>query len=403
MANDGSQANRGSAAPPAVSADGRFIAFATTARNLVPGELAFPGGVFVRDLRTGRTERASFAANGEPADGNVPALSANGRFVAFSSFDDIAPEDTNGDADIYVYDRRTGDTEQVSVASDGTQGDHGTSSQRPAISADGRYVSFSSYSTNLVPNDSNTSQDVFVHDRWTGTTERVSVSSAGSETPRFSGSSAPALSWDGRYVTFESSGDNLVDGDSNNTTDIFVHDQQTGRTERVSVATDGTQAAGFATGPAIDATGRFVAFATTASNLVPGDTNGMADVYVHDRKTGRTERVSVATDGTQSDGYSGSPEISADGRYVGFPSGGTNLVAGDTNGEWDVYLHDRWRGVTERASVSYRGLEADDSSGTAPAFSADGDAIVFVSSASNLVRGDVNGESDVFVRSPGRR
>lgn len=153
-----------------------------------------------------------------------------------------------------------------------------------------------------------------------------------------------------------------------------------------------------ASDPAMSGDGRFVAFQSSAATLVPGDTNNTDDVFVHDRVTGANERVSVAGDGAQSDGYSGGPAISADGRYVGFPSGATNLVPGDTNTVWDVFVHDRNIGATERVSVSADGTEANQTSGSTPALSADGRKVAFVSSASNLVPGDTNGQSDVFVR-----
>ncbi|HEX6335740.1 MAG TPA: S8 family serine peptidase [Jiangellaceae bacterium] len=404
VASDGTQANRGSSAPPAMSADGRYVAFSSIATNLVPGDATVAGGVFVHDRRAGTTERVSVASDGTPATGNAPAITPDGRYVAFASFDDtLVPDDTNDRSDVFVHDRETGETERVSVASDGSEGDAGTSSSPPAISADGRYVAFAGYATNLVPGDTNSTQDVFVHDRHTGTTERVSVAGDGTETPRFYSSSNPTISAGGRYVAFQSSAANLVPGDTNSTQDIFVHDRETGETERVSVASDGSESElyGFSSNPAMSGDGRFVAFQSSASTLVPGDTNNMADVFVHDRQTGTTERVSLTVDGAQSNGYSGGPAISADGRYVGFPSGATNLVPGDTNTFWDVFVHDRDTGATERVSVSAGGTEANQTSGSTPALNADGRQVAFVSSASNLVPGDTNGQSDVFVRDRG--
>src|SRR5947199_169142 len=171
------------------------------------------------------------------------------------------------------------------------------------------------------------------------TTERVSVASGGTQSN--GASLGSALSADGRLVAFQSDATNLVVGDTNGRTDVFVHDRQTGTTERVSVASDGTQANNVSTYPALSADGRFVAFHSTATNLVAGDTNGATDVFVHDRQTGTTERVSVASGGTQGDASSAGPVLSADGGLVAFHSTATNLVAGDANDAYDVFVHDR--------------------------------------------------------------
>ena len=251
-------------------------------------------------------------------------------------------------------------TERVSVATDGTEGDG--RSQQPAISADGRFVAFTSRASTLVPDDTNNAHDIFVHDRETGVTERVSVASDGTEG---NGTSlGVAISADGRFVAFESASSNLVPDDTNGVDDIFVHDRETEVTERVSVASDGTEGNGHSqTYPAISADGRFVAFASMADNLAPGITNESADVFVHDRETGVTERVSVASDGTEGNGDSLRPTITADGRHVVFNSTASNLVPTDTNGVHDVFVHDRETGVTERVSVSSTGDEAEGTMG----------------------------------------
>src|SRR5439155_1754636 len=207
----------------------------------------------------------------------------------------------------------------------------------PALSADGRFVAFVSFATNLVAGDTNGATDVFVHDRQTGTTERVSVASDG--TQGNAASAGAALSADGRFVAFHSYATNLVAGDTNGATDVFVHDRQTGTTERVSVSSGGTEGNGFSAAPALSADGRFVAFHNTATNLVAGDTNGKTDVFVHDRQTGTTERTSVASDATQGNGPSAGAALSADVGLVAFHGTATNLVAGDANGAYDVFVH----------------------------------------------------------------
>ena len=183
-----------------------------------------------------------------------------------------------------------------------------------------------------------------------GITERVSIASDG--TQGNGASIEAAISADGRYVAFQSPASNLVAFDTNSLSDIFVRDRQTGTTERVSVATDGTQANGLSEQTEISADGRYVAFKSFASNLVAGDTNGTADVFVRDLVDDTTERVSVGTAGGQSSGLSEQPAISGDGRYVAFQSFGSNLVAGDTNGLEDIFVRDRDRPAPLSGSAS---------------------------------------------------
>ncbi|MBL4919442.1 PD40 domain-containing protein, partial [Tabrizicola sp. DMG-N-6] len=252
-------------------------------------------------------------------------------FVSTAS--NLVQGDTNGNRDVFVHDRVTGETTRVSVASDGTEGNF--FSANSSISGDGRYVAFQSNSINLVSGDTNGSDDIFVHDRVTGQTTRVSVASDG--TQGNNASTLPNISANGRYVTFVSAAATLVPGDTNNVSDIFVHDRVTGQTERVSVATNGTQADNFSTSPSISDDGRFVAFTSNATTLVPGDTNNVLDVFVHDRQTGGTMRVSVDDAGQQAAFISALPRISADGKFVTFSSGAP-LVSDDTNLRDDVYV-----------------------------------------------------------------
>ena len=282
------------------------------------------------------------------------AISGNGQFVAFqSSANNLVRRDANGnEVDVFVRDRKLGVTELVSLGTGGPQGD--TFSGYPAISRDGRFVAFYSEADNLVPNDTNRIRDIFVRDRKLGTTEIASLAPGGALAEGFFGSDEPAISPDGRYVAFWSDATNLVANDTNGLTDVFVHDRVTGKNDRVSVGPGGVQANddSYSGGPpALSTDGRFAAFASAASNLVEGDTNGVYDVFVRDRKRGRTERVSVGQRGVQGDGSSFYPAISADGRYVAFVSLAANLVPGDTNGSLDVFVRDRLTGTTERVSV----------------------------------------------------
>ena len=386
---------------PSISADGHYVVFISDATNLVVGDTNESWDIFVHDRVIGETTRVSVASDG--TEGNdtsgfwgLTTISGDGRYVAFDSLaTNLVVGDTNGYSDVFVHDREIGETTRVSVASDGTQGDY--SSVIPSISADGRYVVFYSPATNLVIGDTNGFSDAFVHDRETGETTRVSVASDGTQGNGFS--SGPSVSADGRYVAFASNATNLVEGGTNGYENIFVHDRVTELTTLVSVASDGTQGDYSSVIPSISADGRYVAFFSWATNLVAGDTNGFEEIFVHDRVTGKTTRVSVASDGTQGNSISNSPSISADGRYVAFDSVSTNLVVGDTNGSWDIFVHDRVTVETTRVSVASDGTEGNDSSGLymGTTISGDGRYVAFYSDASNLVLGDTNGYGDIFV------
>ena len=382
---------------PSVSADGRYIAFESYATNLVPGDTNGVADVFVRDLQTGATTQVSVDSAGLQGNGDslFASISADGRYVAFHSLaSNLVVGDTNGVDDVFVHDRDTGVTERVSVSSGSVEGDD--NSRIPSISADGRYVAFYSEATNLVVGDTNSVLDVFVHDRDTGVTTRVSVSSTGVEGN--SHSLSPSISADGRFVAFHSFAANLVAADTNAFADIFVHDRDTGVTERVSVDSAGVEGAGDSGNPRISADGGSVAFTSNASNLVAGDTNGEVDVFVHDRDTNVTTRVSVSTAGTEADSFSVDPSISADGRYVAFRSFATNLVAGDTNGFNGIFVRDRDTSVTTRVSVSTAGAQSNGDTFAHPGISANGRYVAFNNFGDNLVAGDTNGETDVFVR-----
>ena len=345
-----------------------------------------------------KTRRASVSSGGQGGDGPSynPSISADGRYVAFdSAASNLVAGDTNGNYDVFVYDRSTHKTRRVSVSSKGRQGND--DSYDPSISADGRYVAFASSASNLVAGDANNAFDVFVYDRKTHRTRRVSVSSGGAGG---NGASVyPSISADGRYVAFTSVASDLVANDTNDATDVFVYDRKTHRTRRVSVSSGGQQGNDTSSSPAISADGRYVAFASFASNLVAGDTNGVPDVFVYDRRTHRTRRVSVSSGGQQGNDTSTSPAISADGRYADFESDASNLAGGDENGFRDIFVYDRSTHKTRRVSVSSGGQQGDGDSFN-PSISADGRYVAFESLASDLVAGDMNGTRDVFVHGP---
>jgi hypothetical protein len=393
----GGQANDRAGGSVGISADGRFVVFDSYASNLVAGDTNGGSDVFVHDREAGSTERVSVGSSGSQADHDsaISAISADGRYAAFSSFAfNLVPGDTNVRWDVFVHDLQTGATERVSVSTSGEQG-NGNSFDM-ASSADGRFIVFYSYASNLVAGDSNGAADVFVHDRETGATDRVSVNSSGVQGN--GDSTAVSISADGRFVAFQSVASNLVPGDTwNGWADVFVHDRQTGSTERVSVDSNGVAGNGQGSGgAALSADGRYAAFFAYSTNLVPNDTNGVADIFVHDRQTALTERVSIDSSGSEANGGSGSFSISGDGRYVSFRSDASNLVLGDANGKADIFVHDRQSGSTVRVGRGRGGGEPNNQS-RGSAISADGRYVAFESLASNFVVGDTNGVSDIFV------
>jgi Tol biopolymer transport system component/pimeloyl-ACP methyl ester carboxylesterase len=398
VASDGTEGNSWSQ-HPAISADGRYVAFTSLADNLVSGDDNPFLDVFVHDRQTGETTRVSISSDGTGGNNGslYSSISSDGRYVAFASYaDNLVGGDTNDSLDVFVHDRQTAQTTRVSVASSGEQGtSYSGYCGIPAISADGRYVVFDSMADNLVSGDTNSASDVFVHDRQTGVTSIVSVNSEGVQGNHDSG--GVAISADGRYVVFTSYANNLVVGDINSVMDAFVHDRVSGETTRSSVASDGTQSNDGSFYPAISADGRYVAFYSHASNLVVGDSNSVPDIFVHDRVSGETTRVSVASDGTQANaGYDTRPSISADGRFVAFESYADRLITEDTNIAVDVFVHDRQTGITSIVSVNSEGIQGNNHSGEL-AISADGRYVAFRSTASNLVVGDTNYVDDVFV------
>ena len=382
----------------AVSANGRYVAFDSHATNLVSSDTSGHIDVFVRDRKLHKTYLVSVSSAGVPGntDSYDPSISADGRYVAFdSAATNLAAGDTNGAYDVFVRDLKLHKTYLVSVSSAGVQGN--ADSYEPSISADGRYVAFISDAGNLVAGDTNGYADVFVRDRKLHKTTRVSVDSAGAQAN--GDSSGPSISADGRSVAFVSEASNLVPGDTNGSEDVFVRDRKLHKTTRVSVDSAGVQGASDSNGPSISADGRYVAFYSAAGNLVAGDTNATTDVFVRDRKLHKTTRVSVGPAGAQGNDSSYDPSISADGRYVAYLSNAGNLVVGDTNGYIDVFLRDRKLHKTYRVSVDSGGAQANARSYLA-SISANGRYVAFGSDASNLVVGDSNAAEDVFVRGP---
>ena len=435
VSSSGAQAN-GPCFVSSISVDGRFVLFDSEADNLVDGDTNGVQDVFVHDRQTGHTTRVSVASDGTPGNlisgshGGETTISADGRFVVFESnaTNLLGPGgDTNGATDIFVHDRDWDGgsampngvfdepgvgtrTFRVSVSSSGTQANG--QSNNPSISADGRFVVFWGDASNLVPEDTNEVADTFVHDRQTGLTTRVSVASPPNATQGNCHSGIATISGDGRFVAFQSRASNLVSEDTNGPpectplqitfdigTDNFVHDRQTGQTTRVSIASNGAQGDSQSSSPRITSSGRFVVFNSFAK-LVPEDTNLKSDGYLHDRQTGETTRISVSFDGTPENADSYGKDISDDGRLVAITSYASNLVPGDTNSFVDVFIHDRRSSQTRRVSVATEGTQGNEESGLIGGFylSEDGRFVTFNSRATNFVPGDTNGTWDVFVR-----
>ena len=318
---------------PSISGDGRFVAFGYVG-PLVAGDTNFDDDVFVRDLQLGVTIRASVTSGGQEVQGDSlwPALSADGRFVAFvSEASDLVPGDTNGFADVFVRDLQAGTTERVSVDSSGVEANANPFWFPPAISGDGRCVVFFSWASNLVPG---VSAGLFLRDRVNGTTECVSLDSNG----------VPFANPDYAYFGMSADGRCVAFGDLGVSRQVYVRDRQSATTERVGVSSRGQPANAACDHPRISGDGRFVSFQSTADNLAPGDVGTFGDVYLRDRVLQTTERVSASSAGVPGDGHSGESRVSSDGRYVLFQSLARNLVPETEHAYLGLYVRDRLGG-----------------------------------------------------------
>lgn len=366
---------------PVISTDGRHVAFVTA-----DGPSSH---VVVLDRTTGVRRRVTEGADGSSG---APAISGDGAIVAFeSAATNLTPSaaDANGAADVFVRDRR-GPVERVTAGSG--------PSTAPDLSADGNLVIFSSEAADLVPGDTNGRADVFVFDRRSRTTRLISRGPDGRPLPGRSGT--PAISGDGRFVVFESEVADVAQ--------VFVAELSTGRVERVSVSSrevpqDRAVAAPFRMSPDISRDGRYVVWESDAANLVREDINRRTDVFLRDRLRGRTTLVSAASSGIQGDNDSFSPRISPSGKAIAFQSFASNLVPPSEDGpREDVFVRDLRHGTTTIASITSSGARrAAELTGPIlqrPAIGNDATLAAFTSSAPNLVAGDGNGTSDVFVR-----
>jgi Calx-beta domain/Domain of unknown function (DUF4214)/WD40-like Beta Propeller Repeat len=377
-----------------LSADGRFEVFSSVATDLV-GTPAGGGGVFVRDRQTGTVTLVSINAAGT-AGGNAtsdsPVISADGRFVVFRSFaTDLVSTPTNSQGNIFVRDLVAGTTTLVSVNSAGSDGGNGASGDAD-ISADGRRIVFQSFATDLVGTPTGGVGNVFLRDLGAGTTTLISVNSSGSDGGNFF-SGLPAISGDGTHVAFQSFATDLVAGvaDTNGTGDLFVRTVG-GSTRLVSINSGHTATGnGRSDSQVLSADGKLIAFESDASNLVSGDTNFNSDVFVFDETAnagaGAITLVSVNGSGTVGNGSSGQPSISSDGNRIAFQSFASNLAAPDSNTTGDIFVRDRAAGTTTLVSINAAGTNSGDQFSTVPVISGNGQVVVFATKSTNLVTG----------------
>jgi flagellin-like hook-associated protein FlgL len=386
--SNGTQRTSGAtfAAAAKVTANGEFVGFSLDANQLVSNDTNGQFDVYVKNLATGNIELASQNITGGVGTGYsaFSDISADGRYVVFySNSNNMVQNETNNQFDVFVRDLFTDSTRLVNYSpTTNTAGNSGSTSAR--ISADGRYVFFDSTSSDLVIGDTNSNTDVFRKDLFTGVLDRVSTVSS--------------VSADGRYVLFVSNSNNIISG-VGPTHQVYMKDLSSDRTTLISSTSAGVQGNALSSRSAISDDGKYVAFGSTATNLVSGDTNAAEDVFLKNLTTGATTLISSSAAGVQGNGVSTLRSISADGRYVVFESAASNLVSGDTNGQVDVFRKDTTTGEIVRVSTASSGVESSGNTGIFGAsISADGRKVAFISSATNLISNDTNSSIDVFVR-----
>jgi Tol biopolymer transport system component len=389
--------------------DARYVVFASDSPNLAPGATGGTGPfVYVRDRTAGTTELVSRGLGGaSPNGGSVtllgaPVISADGRYVAFASFaSNLVPDDGNGAADVFVFDRVAATTRRVSVADDSGQANG--QSLNPSISADGRFVAFQSSATNLAGDDTNGTTDVFVRNLGAGTTTRVSVGAGGVDANGPSTVTSGALSADANFIAFASTAGNLVTNDQNGfASDVFVRRLPAGPTQLASLGSGGAQLSSATVNGFLNADGRFLAYQCTD---ICGATTGNVHptgIFVRDRQSGEVREANVSSGGEEANSSVFFGGLSPDGHHVAFASNASNLAGASPFGTFDLYVRDVTASTTERVSVSTAGDPANDASFTSgQILGADGRFVLFASPATNVVSGDTNGRRDLFLRDRG--
>jgi Tol biopolymer transport system component len=389
---------------PSISSDNRYIVFVSQADNLVVGDTNNEADIFVQDVQLNTITRISVDSSWNESNGHSrnPVILGDGQYVLFESeASNLVSNDTNNASDIFIRDVQNGSTFRVSNGDSGIEPDGNSTNALFNGDIANPILVFSSQATNLVADDTNGVEDVFATLPGTGINTRISVDSLGNQAD--GDSSALAISRDGRYVIFASNANNLVLDDTNKESDLFMHDMQTGITSRISVDSSGNESDGsvLSYGADISADGRYVVFTSSASNLVSGITDkSTMKVFIRDLQLGTTKLISANPAGEVGNNHSALPSLSPDGKYVVFVSLASDLVSGDTNNMADVFVYSVATGEIRRVSVSASGIQGDADSGNGnnkPVFSPDGNYILFYSDASNLVSGDTNGFTDVFV------
>lgn len=374
----------------AISTDERFVVFSSEATNLASGDHNDSSDIFLRDRWLNQISRIS--VNNQGVEGNAdsiqPVIAANGRFIAFSSkATNFVAGETNTAADIFIYDMQTQQIRGINPL------DSNGDSLNPSISADGRWVVFESTASNLVVNDTNNAADIFLFDTQANQITRISVDAGGAQG---NGTSIhPMIAANGSVVVFESEASNLVSGDTNNSSDIFLYDITTRNVQRISQATHQADKGSYY--PAVTAEGKIVVFESEATNLVANDTNGFAEIFIKDLTTGQIQRI-TAPNGEPANSHEYYPSISANGRFIAFTTAATNLVGGNPNALFDLLKYDRVTQQLERLNVNVAGEQTDFQSFKLPiSLSSSGNYAVFASNATNAVYGDDNLSLDVFV------
>nr|WP_319374457.1 Ig-like domain-containing protein [uncultured Methanobacterium sp.] len=396
-----SQSTNGYSYEPSISADGRYIAFSSYANNLIDNNTNYYSDIFVRDRLLNTTERISISSTGEEGNGDSyeSFISSDGRYVTFTSYaSNLVSNDVNGFRDVFIRDRLLNVTQRLSVSSTGEAGNG--DSYGSSISSDGCYVAFYSYASNLVENDTNGFCDIFVYNRNSKTIKLISIPFNGEEAN--SDSYEPFISADGNFIVFTSYASNLVENDTNDASDVFVFNQKLNTIKRVSVSFDKENGDNDSFEPSISSDGRYIAFSSFASNLVENDTNGK-DIFVFDQMSGVTARVSVSDTGEEPSENNYNPSISGDGRYVAFVSGNIRPAVCKTLSRFenadevvDIFVCDLWLKITRKVSISSNGEQANANSDD-PVISGNGQYVAFNSYATNLVQEYYNNYGNIFV------
>jgi Tol biopolymer transport system component len=402
----------GVSSSPCVSGNGRFVAFRSSANNLIEGDTnAHAVDIFLFDRRTGELSRVNLYGDDSqvgPGTGSAdPGLSADGRLVLFVTGAKMAAGDTNRFTDVFCHDTQAGQTSWESIPSTATRGTAAVPSRRkedpntcgaPCVSADGRYVAFWSTITNITAKDGNDMRDVFLRDRQANETIRVSIAPGEDAADSDMDSDSPAISADGRYVVYASRAINIVPGGTSaKASSILLYDRTTGQNTCISINEKLKTADADCLSPDISADGRYIVFASAATNLTPNERNTTTDIFLYDTTTRAFTRISNGLDEADPNGDSSAPRISGNGKYVVFASKATNLAEGDANKLTDIYVYDIAAKTTTRASVAQGGGDPN-AECVEPDISDDGSVVVFTSVASNLVPGDTNDYPDIFVR-----